>query len=719
MADRHDTDCEIVPRHWMRRAMISAAWILSLGGSANVSAQSTGPGPQLSAPVTQQNGSVAHLPLKLSSSRLSGLSIAVDSRWSNNYGYRPIEVTISSAQPTKVDHTIAIRLHPSWGRTISVEQEFELPAGSTSASVTVSMPSYELSQNNCYWDLWVDGVKDKDLSADPNTVTAWTSVMPTSSNSGLTFLIPGPQSANRSLVATNGLEFAVLSIPLTKFPTRWIDYTAIDAVAISLDEAQKLATSNPVAFEALERWTRAGGQLWVSDVGKEFEHLSEISKLLHLSDGIIPDADDVLPDDRAADAKGKEGETPASEKADEPTILPKEGWRRLRFRRFNSEGQVITFQDNRNGSRRTVRDPEMITRLNADPNLTATDQRSESVPPNSPRRMATDSGPWFVQQYLGLGAVRAFRGSNEVAKFTQMPATANPNAVANSDSPDDLPRSLSIGLRRTPRWDTRYGMTPDSANTEFDKLLVPGVGRAPVNEFRVLITLFVITIGPLNYWLLKRAKRLHLMVLTVPLAALVTTLCLFSYAILSDGFDTRVRAQSFTMLDQRTGEAACWSRLSYYSGLAPGNGLAMPTDLTVYPVLPSWVGDLNLGEERTIYWGEPTAQFKQGWLNSRTPTQYLTIRARKSPYRIEVFDSGQKLRVKNQLGTKILSLVVFNETGKFYLGEDITADGSIVLQPIERKDAVQYVHRIITSNMPEAPAALASGDSETATLRSR
>ena len=145
-----------------------------------------------------------------------------------------------------------------------------------------------------------------------------------------------------------------------------------------------------------------------------------------------------------------------------------------------------------------------------------------------------------------------------------MPATANPNAVANSDAPDDLPRSLSYGLRRVQRWDSRHGLTPDSANVEFAKLLVPGVGLAPVTEFRVLITLFVLLIGPINYWLLKRAKRLHLMVLTVPAAALVTTLALFGYAILADGFDTRVRAQSFTTLDQRTGEAACWARLSYY-----------------------------------------------------------------------------------------------------------------------------------------------------------
>jgi hypothetical protein len=147
-------------------------------------------------------------------------------------------------------------------------------------------------------------------------------------------------------------------------------------------------------------------------------------------------------------------------------------------------------------------------------------------------------------------------------------------------------------------------MTPDDANPDFANFLVPGVGLAPVTEFRVLITLFVLLIGPVNYWLLKRSGRLHLLVLTVPLAAVLMTSALFGYAILSDGFGTTVRAQSLTTLDQRTGEAACWSRLSYYSGLAPGDGLTMPSDVAVYPIIPGWNDpniDANIGGGREIH----------------------------------------------------------------------------------------------------------------------
>ncbi len=334
------------------------------------------------------------------------------------------------------------------------------------------------------------------------------------------------------------------------------------------------------------------------------------------------------------------------------------------------------------------------------------------------------AGPWIpangsCRRMLGWAKCGHFGAKTKCKIFALGMPAANPNGTAGTDTPDELPRSLAVGLRRTQRWDTRHGMTPDSANTEFAKFLVPGVGMAPVTEFRVLITLFVLLIGPVNYWFLKRAKRLQLMVLTVPLAAAITTSALFAYAILADGFDTRVRAHTFTSLDQRTGEAACWSRLSYYSGLAPGHGLMMPTDVALYPILPAWAGDLSAWEKREIVWSDSAAQLKQGWLNSRTPTQYLSVRSRKSPYKIEVLDSGDKVRIKNSLSSKIKTLVLLSEANKFYMGEAIDADASAILKPVERDEAIRIINKQIADNTPQSPPELAIGESDVYALRSR
>ena len=137
-------------------------------------------------------------------------------------------------------------------------------------------------------------------------------------------------------------------------------------------------------------------------------------------------------------------------------------------------------------------------------------------------------------------------------------------------------------------WAMRHGNKPDEANVEFNNWLIPGVGVAPVGQFQFLISLFVLVIGPLNYWWLKRRKKLPMLLATVPAAAAVVTLLLLSFGVLADGLGVRVRARSLTMLDQTAGEAATWARLSYYAGINPRDGLALPRDTVVYPIMSTW-----------------------------------------------------------------------------------------------------------------------------------
>jgi hypothetical protein len=271
-----------------------------------------------------------------------------------------------------------------------------------------------------------------------------------------------------------------------------------------------------------------------------------------------------------------------------------------------------------------------------------------------------------------------------------------------------------MALDSVGRWSSRHGTAPDDANLGFSDLLVPGMGLAPVTEFQILITLFVVGIGPVNYFLLKRWRRLHLLVLTVPLAAAAVTLSLFAYAIFTDGFDTTVRAHSYTALDQRTGEAACWSRLSYYSGLAPRGGLTMPDDVAVYPIVPDWnAGSIDsvVNSKRDLLWTANEAKMTRGWLRSRTPTQYLTVRARKSPARLDLTPVRDRLRVGNALDTRIDYLVVVDEANKCWAGE-MLANGSVsFLSPVERPDAVERFRKIVTDRSPETPDALVGTNS--------
>jgi hypothetical protein len=519
----------------------------------------------------------------------------------------------------------------------------------------------------------------------------------------------GAVSGQRTLVAPSSMEFEVLSLAATEFPHRWIEYTCFDVVTMSMSELRALSQQNPNAFRAVARWLRAGGQLWINDAGAEYEHLPELSALFSLPEKLI----------LSTDASMKEsGKGLASEYAIGT------GWEPIRFNKGNTEGQVATFLNHATGAVQTVRDPDTIAKLQGDTtNYSMTGMRFESAGENPGTITAADSSEWFVEQRLGLGNVRAFREMNDVSLFVKSQSGAVATAAANAQQggdPGQMPPSLTAALQTTGRWTVRHGLVPDDASVEFANLLVPGVGMAPVREFQVLITLFVVVIGPLNYWMLKRWKRLHLMILTVPLAAAAITLGLFAYAIASDGFDTKVRSHSFTALDQRTGDAACWSRLSYYSGLAPGGGLTMPADVAIYPIIPSWneySAQSYVRGERGLRWEGDDAKLTRGWLRSRTPMQYLTIRSRKSPIKLELTPVRDRLRVKNELGTQVEYLAVVDESGKFWSGEKLDVGKVTFLQPAKQADAASRFQKLVTSNAPQVPGALSSEDSQYASIQ--
>jgi hypothetical protein len=653
------------------------------------------------APINQTNGTTVKMPLKRAVSRSSGLNLTIDTRWSQNYGYRPIEVTVTSPAPAASDRKVLLELHTGWSGPIIVEQEITLPKGSLTASVKVDAPQYQMATPFYYWDVWVDDIKDKDLSLEQSL--AW-SVMQSGygGSSGKTFLSMGSASGQRSLVAPNSMEFEVLSLAAAEFPLRWIEYTCFDVITLSMSELRTLSQQNPAAFRAIARWLRAGGQLWVNETGDKYEHVPELSTLLQLPEKLIDPAE-------------TSGEGNVNGLVNQFTIGT--GWQPIRFTKGSTEGQVATFLHRATGAVRNVRDPDIIAKLQTDPNYSMTGMRFETAGENPATITVPDSSEWFVEQRLGLGNVRAFRQVNDVSLFANSQASMNANAAANAQQggdPSQMPPSLTASLQTTSRWNVRHGILPDDANIEFANLLVPGVGMAPVREFQVLITLFVLVIGPLNYWLLKRWKRLHLMILTVPLAAAAITLGLFAYAIASDGFETKVRSHSFTTLDQRTGEAACWARLSYYSGLAPGGGLTMPADVALFPIIPSWnefSAQSYVRGERSLRWEGDEARLTRGWLRSRTPMQYLTIRSRKSPIKLELTPVRDRLRVKNDLGTQVEFVAVADGEGKFWSGEKLEVGKVAFLQPTEKRNAASRFRKLVTTNSPQVPDALSGENS--------
>ncbi len=562
----------------------------------------------------------------------SGLKIEVDTRGVGERGFRRVGVTVSAATPVPADRQITFRFSARSGynrsTSISVEKDFELQQGTSAASANLTVPQF-LHWDRIDWEVWVDGVKDEELSFRDATFSH-------SANNYLISAVGLPVGIKRnwSRARTKYLNSERIDeVLLEEFPTRWTELSTADVAVLTPKELQALGSSYPDSKRALLRWVRAGGNLWFVAGSDSYEALSMINQQLGLKE--VQDS-------------------------------------RVRWQALPLEGAE-------------TRGIDALLRLTSDTDGGIKPTNIGGIEVG--RSDDQDSFEFFISRSYGLGTVTLFKGHFDY------------------DVQGQIDMSM---LSERLYWPRRHGNDPANSNLDFNNFLIPDVGLAPVFEFQFLITLFVLGIGPLNYWLLKRSGKIPMLLATVPAAALATTFLLFAYGFLSEGVGTRVRARSFTFLDQPASEASSWARLSYYAGVAPSEGLSVPNDTAVYPILPASTNRRTIrryaNQWREVELDEPEARFTEGWLPSRTPTQYLSITARATENRLRISKNEEQLKVTNNLGVECLYLAIRDEAGQYYLATGFKDGASMMLNPTGCSDVSKVIREQFLENEPIFPA---------------
>ena len=605
----------------------------------------------------------------------AGLRIDVDTRWVPGPGYRPVQVTVTPAAPPIADRSLVFEFmggsrwrHQS-GYELLVAERIEIPAGSGPVQKTVSVPGACLGTDYRF-RVVEDGNVVKSLSSDwigtpgagprgeeqlprvlivvgAGTTSVDTSqiaaILPTSRSYGGQIIdpqAPGAAPPGAMPPAPPPLFTAAVKNP-AELSSRWIDHSGFDLIAIPLEELAALSRREPEKFRAILAWTAAGGSLLVWGVGDRGERLAELESLV----GIV--------------LRSGKGDTPAARGWSEPS-------KDLYGRPIPGISEEEVWESGRRYNPPAVRFP-----------AAPAPQPAPKARPLPPLRADFFLHEYELGRIVALGPANPFPGTPE--KWSWILA--------------------HLGDRLL--WVDRHGMSATSYNPQFWNFLIPGVGLAPVFSFEVLITLFVLGIGPANYLLLRRWKRLHFLIVTVPLSAAAITLALFGYALVSDGLGTRLRVRSFTRLDQARGRAACWARLSYYCGLAPSGGLGFPDDVAVN-LLEALPGEyFTIGRE--VLWTDQQ-WFSRGWLASRTPVQLLTVRSRPTRARLIVTEgTAGGVSVENRLGTRIAELLVCTEGGRFFAASDLDRDATAELAPVEVGPAFARLAAIGQENEPAFP----------------
>lgn len=633
-------------------------------------------------------------------SKANSLSLRLSAQLSQLYCYQPIDVLVSAPAGAAANRSITVRLelfdNPVGGlprRRTAVEQDLDLPAGATEGSLRIMAPRLHDWQYATV-STWVDGARDEQLGGqflirggfDNSQYFAELAL-------SQTFFRPTPveatgeQSADPLPAQPTVLPFnrtLTYGAAVGRMPDDWRALSKYDAVVATPDELSALAATD---LATLSRWVEAGGLLVVEEVGRGFAALSQVEQLLQLkrlplNAPLAAELREETTPPPTAGGQPAKPETPPEPIAPPNAQAPAWSWAEVRFNQVDEASDA-----RRSGDRRRRRR-------------------------NSAGGLIAGRG-WFAERPCGFGLLVAFP-----VRFDVMPTYLNaPVSLAGEPidvggNPPELEAFFADALQRylgNHRSVVRLGGAPDVGTDLFSNWLVPGVGAAPVDAFRWLITLFVIFIGPVSYFALRAVGRTNLLLFTAPLAALAFTGVLFAYATLGDGFGIRARVRGIAILDQQAGRAVSWSRQTYYAGLAPAQGLTFPQTAMVYPIVSNWSLDGGRGkDDQTLeVLMEPgQMRLKEGWLASRDTRQLLVQNVGSCDAKLTIRPAEAGVRVVNELGADIEMLIALDAEDNWWLARQVAQGAQAPMERGARNDIVNEVRALLTASTPEFPPGL-------------
>ncbi|MCA9122865.1 MAG: hypothetical protein KDB11_21915 [Planctomycetales bacterium] len=655
------------------------------------------------------SGSVVNLPLP-GKKVTTGLNLEVNTEWVDGNGYRPITISISplGGGPAPADRTLDVTIKPRsqrWGVVMpSVSTSVKLEQGQTVGKKIIGVPQFE-SIGYIEIETYEDGRRRDDLSDNVgtswNALSGWSEAAPTilfidsdaptagrsmrasvvtalsdkkkdkrperlpdirplsllfmpqanGGNAVIAGLDPSDDIDDRGLLNVANSLNRIDYLNPTLLPTQWVHLTSIDLIFISRHDLQALRP-HVEKWDALRKWLSSGTTLCVYDAGANFENLPEIERLFGI------DIDEVADPELSS------------------SDLRKRGW---------------------SAPNPTAYDTEIYAARGVDWNNDqwySQPQAAVARPRNSQKSKVTpDREKPFVFRSFDHGFLVAFADENPFPGKREEWCWLF-NTLNNQDW----------------MWYQRHGLSFHRENPQYWNMMIPGVGDAPVTSFLVLISLFVVVIGPVNYVVLHRRRKLFFLLLTVPLGAGVITLALFGYALVNDGLGVRVRVRSLTHIDQATGQTVSWSRQSYYAGLAPSAGMSFPLDAAVYPIDHRPTGRYGQPKDlgRSVRWsGEQ--RLTQGYLNSRSTAQLIVIESRDTSLGIDVEESQADVsgsttpHATNRLGVEVEELLVCATDGLPVACSKLPIGGTSHLRTVETKEFTDRWSKLFAAARPQFP----------------
>lgn len=654
-----------MPRQWMRQAVASGLLCL-------LSFQYASAG----------TGQFVTLPFDQNKKVKNGIVATVDTRWTDGRGYRPVTVTLTSRK-IQADRRITVRLYPgsysTYNNGLEYEFELEIPQGKRDASKTVYLRQ-DREWNYFRAEFYEGGRKLKDISQDSSQYYS------NQYNQGS----PTVLLVDRDVPRISDNRIQILTDLKARTQTTDKDGKLIVNASYDYPGAEKVAflaatnnRSTVVTRQSLDKMRR----------GMDLDSLEFVQTAANLE--MIP------PLDLPTASQGLAGVdiivVPSSELQEIQEKHP------ARFRALDyfvrDGGNLIVFGDDdvfgfveqvlslsrewQTGHTGAIHATETSFH-----ELSQTDTSVRQRPVKKIAGTPLDELAEFKFAAHGFGRVIAI----DAADAYELPVGYWQWILR------------TIGTRRL-TWDDRMGIATRGDNSSFWKFMIPGFGKAPVKSFLFTISVFFLVIGPANFYFLKKAKRLYLLPLTVGIAALITTVSMLGYAIVSDGIATRVRLRSLTVLDQSSDQtiAASHCRHSYVAAFAPSGGLVFPGTTSTYPIHPFGSYNRRYSEKQGARTGRKS--LTAGYLRPRSTSQLLTTDVVETEHQVAVTQAadGNISSIVNQLGVTAKHAWFCDGGGRLHQGSETLADQPFATTTIDKETATKLFNKLLGEHRPARP----------------
>lgn len=437
-------------------------------------------------------------------------------------------------------------------------------------------------------------------------------------------------------------------------PETWLALSDLDVMLVDATSLSELQVENDRAVQSILAWVATGGRLWIyGDTASSFLTNDELVSSQLASNVPVKN----VPNQKKIRNRLRLGER------NDTSILVDEYWR----------GGVAKQSENMGGQSFTERSRVY-------------EELAKALHPIVNTKSPADVTKQLRYAKYGLGEILAIDQDDPFPGSFQLWSAI---------------RNQSQDMRRDDLWIDRNGLDLQAGNTNYWRWLIDSVGGPPVLSFLTLNSAFVLLVGPIAYFLLRRAGRLYLLYFCGPALAVLVTTGLFAFAIFSDGIDTKLRTHQWTWLDLPANVSVVQDRVTYYSSFG-ADELSFPNDAMVTPILPLGLVDnsRHVGESAypggQVVWSGDQQIWKGDFLPTRSQVQYQITRpippadsaTRSGPaIRFEPTDeTNSGFHCHNEMSRRIGPIVLRAQNGEFFQVQSVEPGESVEMKPAQQTD---------------------------------